>query len=120
MSIAVEVGLLSGKTATVNVALDEEVKSLILQAQGALGVGTGRLVDSSGCILDASALIKDSKMKDGDVLTLHIGRGQACATERAFAAVLSDGSVVTWGAVHESRSKPLSVLLLPFLAMALL
>ena len=38
----------------------------------------------------------------------------------ASAAILSDGSVVTWGAVHESRSKPLSVLLLPFLAMALL
>ena len=32
-----------------------------------------------------------------DSLTLQIGRVQLCSNNWAFAAVLSDGSVVTWG-----------------------
>ena len=97
MAISVEIGLLSGKKATVKAGLDEEVETLITQAQAAFGVGRGRLVDSSGGVLDASVPIKDSKVQNGDFLTLHISRIQICATERAFAAILGDGSVVTWG-----------------------
>ena len=97
MSIAVYVGLLSGKTATVNAGLDEEVGTLKLRAQAALGVGCGRLLDSSGSVLDVCAPIRDTTVKTGDSLTLHISRVQACATASAFAAILGDGSVVTWG-----------------------
>ena len=50
MSIAVEVGLLSGKTATVEAGLDEQVATLKLRVQTALGVGRGRLLDSSGSV----------------------------------------------------------------------
>ena len=48
MSITLEVALLSGKTATVAVGLEEDVTSLKRRAEIALGVGRGRLLDSSG------------------------------------------------------------------------
>ncbi|CAE7811653.1 unnamed protein product [Symbiodinium sp. KB8] len=98
MSITVEVGLLSGKKATVEAGREEEVGSLKRRAHAALGVvGRGRLVDSSGSVLDPSALIKDAGVQDGDWLTLHINRVQVRATDAAFAAILGDGSVVAWG-----------------------
>ena len=45
MSIAVEVGLLSGKSVSVQASLDEEVEALNRRAQAALAVGRGRLLD---------------------------------------------------------------------------
>ena len=50
MSMTVEVGLLSGRTVTVNADKNELVDSLRLRAQVALGVAKGRLVDSSGSV----------------------------------------------------------------------
>ncbi|OLP97890.1 Ankyrin repeat and KH domain-containing protein mask [Symbiodinium microadriaticum] len=97
MSITVDVGLLSGKTATVKAALDEEVGALKRRAQIALGVGGGRLVDSSGSVLDACAPIKCTRLQNGDLLALHINRIQVQACRLSFAAILGDGSVVTWG-----------------------
>ena len=97
MSITVDVGLLSGKTATVKADLDEEVGALERRAQIALGVGRGRLVGSSGSALDAFATIKRSRLQNGDLLTLHINGVQVQARHRAFAAILGDGSFVTWG-----------------------
>ena len=52
MSITVEIGLLSGKTVTVQADLDETVASFNLRAQTALAVGKGRLVNSSGSVAD--------------------------------------------------------------------
>ena len=106
VSISVEVGLLSGKTAIVEARFDDDVetlrspipnlsgflsfssnsKSLTLyfpgifgevrtlksRAQAALEVGTGRLVDSFGSVLDSSVAVKDSNLRNGDFLTLHI------------------------------------------------
>ena len=97
MSITVEVGLLSGKTAKVNIGEDEQVGTLKRRAQTALGVGRGRLVDPLGRLLDACEAIKDSNVQNGDTLMLHIGQVQACGAESAFAAVLGDGSVASWG-----------------------
>ncbi|OLQ08894.1 hypothetical protein AK812_SmicGene7558 [Symbiodinium microadriaticum] len=97
MSITVEVGLLSGKTATVKAGLDEEVGALKCRAQIALGVGRGRLVGSSGSVLDTCAPIKQTRLQNGDLLTLHINRVQIQACRLCFAAILADGSVVTWG-----------------------
>ena len=98
MSITVEVGLLSAKTVTVTAALEEDVGTLQFRAQTALGVGNGRLVGSSGNVLDASARIKDASVQTGDALTLHVNPVQVQASKHAFAAILGDGSVVTWGA----------------------
>ena len=96
MSITVDVGLLSGKTATVKAGLDEEVGALKRRAQIALGIGRGRLVGSSGSVLDACAPIKHARLQDGDILTLHINRVQVQAGCLSFAAILGDGCVVTW------------------------
>ena len=97
MAIAVAVGLLSGKTASVKAGLDEEVEILKRRAQTALGVGRGRLLNSSGSFLDVSTAIKHAGLQNGDSLLLHINKVQIEATEAAFAAILGDGSVVTWG-----------------------
>ena len=96
-SITVSVGLLSGKTAAVNVRLDEKVETLKCRAQTALGVGRGRLLDSSGSVLDTNAAIEAGTLRHGDSLILHINMVQACGSERAFCTILGDGSVVTWG-----------------------
>ena len=58
MSIDVEVGLISGRKATVQAALDETVGTLKRRALAALGIGTGRLLNSSGSVLEGCALIK--------------------------------------------------------------
>ncbi|OLQ06361.1 hypothetical protein AK812_SmicGene10361 [Symbiodinium microadriaticum] len=97
MSITLEVGLLSGKTATVEVGLDEDVKSLQRRAEIALEVGNGRLLDTSGNLLASCLPIKEARVKTGDSLTLHVSRLQLSANVCAFAAILGDGSVVTWG-----------------------
>eukprot|EP00439_Symbiodinium_sp_Y106_P049798 s1309_g6.t1 len=97
MSVTVEVRLLSGRTATIEADLDEELEALILEAQTALDVTKGRLVDSSGSVLDAGALIRDTPVQNGDSLMLQISPVQTCRNERAFAAILGDASVVTSG-----------------------
>ena len=132
MAIAVAVGLLSGRTATVKAGLDEEVGTLKRRAQTALGSRKRAAVEnSSGSVLDVSASIKRARLQNGESLVLHIGTVQLKATQSTFAAILGDGSVVTWGhpyaggdsnAVRErlklcSRPKPLDILLLPFSAM---
>ena len=90
MSITVDVGLLSGKTVTVKAGLDEDVGALKRRAQIALGSGRGRLVGSSGSVLDASASTKHAKLENGDVLMLHIQRIQVQASSQAFAAILGE------------------------------
>ncbi|CAE7435911.1 HERC2 [Symbiodinium sp. KB8] len=97
MSVTVEVGLLSGKTATVQAGLDETVETLKRRAQMALGVGKGRLLDSRGGILDGCVPIRDARVQNGDSLTLHISPVRVCSSLTAFTATLGDGSVVTWG-----------------------
>ena len=97
MSITVEVGLLSGKTATIKAGLDDEVETLKCRAQIALGVGQGRLADSSGIDLDAHILIRDAGVRNGASLTLRINTAQVQSSAGAFATTLGDGSVVTWG-----------------------
>ena len=97
-AITVEVGLLSGRTAAIHAGLDEEVETLKLRAQTALGVRSGRLLNSSGSALLGSAAIKNVGLQEGDVLTMHAQRVQVRGTRHAFVAVLGDGSVATWGA----------------------
>ena len=71
MSINVEVGLLSGKRASLQVNLSEDVEVLIQRARIALGVGKGRLLDSSGGVLDGCTPIKKARIQNGDSLTFH-------------------------------------------------
>ena len=66
MSIAVEVGLLSGRTAAVKTGLNGSVGTLKHREQTALGVGKGRLLDRSGNVLDACTSVKRAKLQNGD------------------------------------------------------
>ncbi|CAE7880960.1 unnamed protein product, partial [Symbiodinium microadriaticum] len=56
-----------------------------------------RLLDSSGRALLGSSKIIDSSVRSGDCLSLHLFRVQIHESCGAFAAILGDGSVVTWG-----------------------
>ena len=101
MSITVEVGLLSGRTATVQVGLDEEVGTLKRRSLAALGVDNGRLLDPSGSILDDRSTIKKARVQNEACLTLlHACRVQVCGSRHAFAAIMGDRSIVTWGNPH--------------------
>ena len=80
-----------------------------------MATGRGRLLNSSGKVLDGAKTIRESKLKGGDELILHVKPVQLIATRRsgifcAFVAILGDGPAVTWGdadcggdstAVHE-------------------
>ena len=85
MSISVDIGLLSGKTNTLEVNLDEPVETLQRRAQMALGVGSGRLLNSSGSILNVCVPIRTAMVQHGGSLTLHVISGvQVQVTENAL------------------------------------
>eukprot|EP00439_Symbiodinium_sp_Y106_P074029 s2027_g14.t1 len=85
------------QTATVTAQADEDFATLKSRAQTALGVRRGRLVDSFGRALDVCTRIKNSNLQNGASLTLHVKQVRVCRTERAFAVILGDDSVQTWG-----------------------
>ena len=62
MSVVVDVGLISGKTVPVQAGLDESVATLRRQAQTALAVGTGRLMDASGGRLDDGLTVQEAQI----------------------------------------------------------
>ena len=104
MSVSVDVHLMSGKMVSVEVEAETSVNTLRQRAQSALGVGNGRLLNSSGRVLPGTATIAEAKLQSGDVLTLRITQVLLAASKKlvfvhgaAFAKILGDGSVVTWG-----------------------
>ena len=73
MSVVVDVGLISGKTVSVEASLDESVATLKRRAQTALAVRKGRLLDSSGGLLDDELTPrKEAEIGTGTSLTWHI------------------------------------------------
>ena len=102
MSISVDVHLLSGKSVSLEVEADASVGSLKQRARSGLATGRGRLLNSSGEVLDGARTIIEAKLKSGDELTLHVKPVQLMATRTrelvgAFIAILGVGDVVTWG-----------------------
>ena len=102
MSILVDVHLLSGKRASVEVEADASLESLKQRAHRVLEVPRGRLLKSSGEVLEGPQTINDAKLMTGDTLTLHVNQVRLNANRRidrlsAFAALLGDGSVVARG-----------------------
>eukprot|EP00439_Symbiodinium_sp_Y106_P008004 s1164_g1.t1 len=91
------VSLVSGKTVSLQTHGDESVESLKVRAQRALGVGKGRLLSSTGSVLDGGAVVKKARLQQAEPLSLQVRRVDICAKKGAFAAILGDGSVVTWG-----------------------
>ncbi|OLP80286.1 E3 ubiquitin-protein ligase HERC2 [Symbiodinium microadriaticum] len=89
------------RKASLEVDVDESVASLARCAQSALEARTGRLLNSCGEVLDGASSIKRARLQNGDVLTLQVKQVALAATKRrrlcsAFAAILGDGSVITW------------------------
>ena len=97
MAIVVDVTLLSGQRVSLEADLTASVQSLAERAQRALGVGRGRLLSSSGRVLDGDQKLGAAKLQAGDCLTLQVGTVRLCGGFRSFAAILGDGVVVTWG-----------------------
>ena len=100
-TITLHVGLLSGRTVQIETGLDIEVGVFNRRAQRALSVRQARLVHSSGSVLDDAKTIGDCELRNEDFLSLQITPIIICATRAlhaaAFAVVLGNGSVVTWG-----------------------
>ena len=101
MSISVHVHLLSGASVTLATEPEESVTCLCQRAQGALGVGKGRLLTSSGEAL-AGGTVGRAGLQDNGVLTFQVGNVKIRASKgrdasAAFVALLGDGSVVTCG-----------------------
>ena len=107
MSVTVNVSLLSGKTAPLEVALDDPLETLKRRAEAALSAGRGRLLNSSGDVLDGATTAKRVKLQDGDVLTLQVRKSQIQGASRflAFAVILGDGCVVTTGVQFDGKLK---------------
>ena len=103
MSVLLHVSLLSGKGISIETELDADIEEFRKRAQMALSVGKGRLIDSSGTVLSGARTIDECCLQTGDVLTLQVQPVRMAVTKGfetdTFAAILGDGSVVTWGRV---------------------
>ena len=101
MSIFVNVTMLSGSGVQLEVQTAESIEALALRATSELAVGKGRLLTSSGRLLDPGETVAEAGLQSGDVLTLHTRQvrvmASGCRFGSAFAAILGDGSVATWG-----------------------
>ena len=98
MAIVLDVTLISGRKVSLESDLDASVESVSRHAGRALGVGKGRLLNSLGGVLDGDASLETAGLQTGDSLTLQVGKVQICgATVQGFAAILGNGSAVTWG-----------------------
>ncbi|OLQ02736.1 Ankyrin-1 [Symbiodinium microadriaticum] len=107
MSITVDVHLLSGKTISLEASTDASIDWLSQEAQRALAVGKGRLLNASGEVLDGETTIESAGVQSGDLLTFHVIQVRVAASKQAkqsyadgaaaFAAIIGSGSVVVWG-----------------------
>ena len=79
------------------------------EAQRALGLSRGGLLSASGAVLNRASSLAEAEVRSGDVLTLHARPVSVAGFPRrrcheptfknfsAFAAILGDGSAVSWG-----------------------
>ena len=95
--LTIEVTLLSGKRVSLEAGADESVESLKKRARKALAIGRATLLDSSGRVLDAASTLEECSLQSGDTLTLQRGSVRVHGHKSVLAAILGDGSGVTWG-----------------------
>ena len=60
MALTLEVSLVSGRTVSLEAGSGDLVESAKSRAQEALSVGKGRLIDSSGRVLEGSATLQQA------------------------------------------------------------
>ena len=97
MAIVVDITLISGQRVSLEADPTASVQSLAERARRALGVGRGRLFTSSGSFLDGDTQLGAANLQTGDCLMLQVGTVRIHGRYTCFAAILGDGSVVTWG-----------------------
>ncbi|CAE7613770.1 unnamed protein product [Symbiodinium microadriaticum] len=101
MPITVLVTLLSGDQTCVSVPEDASVDVLRRKSQQQLNASLGHLITASGSLLAGSATLKQAGVTDGQTVTAVVRDAAVAATERAFALIRGDGSVVAWGDSQE-------------------
>ena len=99
MSVRLGVTLLSGRCEYIEVDTRASLDVLGQQAQIALGVGRGSLRSPGGEDLHGPRTIEQAGLRTGDMLALQLRQVQVFGSRQspALAAMLGDGSVVTWG-----------------------
>ena len=99
MSISLQVSLLSGRTICLDAELGKSLQSLSDRAQVALASRRGSLLNAEGKLLHGASTVEECCLRDGDVLTFHIGHIEVFMSRGlpAAASILSDGSVLAWG-----------------------
>ena len=115
MAITLEVGLLSGRTASLQLPRDRTVHELQKLAQDQFGLGIHQLCSQDGMVLPGSSTLEGVGLKDGDrvgcalrqtTVTSHSASLLASGVRwphlslidgDAFAVVRPQGDVVTWG-----------------------
>ncbi|CAE8650193.1 unnamed protein product, partial [Polarella glacialis] len=97
--IAVQVSLPSGATAELQVDRADHVSDLVAKARQAFGRHVVAICTRTGHRLEQVALVADLGLRHEDVLTAVVMKQMViyAAQLGAFAALKSDGSVVTWG-----------------------
>ena len=91
MPIVVDVTLMSGQGVSLETYLTASIQSLEKRARNVLGVGRGRLLSSSGAVLDGETQLGAAKLQTGDCLTLQVGTVRICGGSSCFAAILVMG-----------------------------
>ena len=87
----------SGKAVQITASAETPLEDLRLRAQRSLQAGRGILLNAAGELLNLKQTVGEAGLKAGDCLTLHVRQTTVASTREAFAALLGDGSVVTWG-----------------------
>ena len=98
MAKVLDVTCFSSKRASLEADPNASLASLRRRAQRALGVGKGRLVNALGSLVDDYSTLETTGLRNGDCLTLWVSKVRICGgNSSSFAAILGDGTVVTWG-----------------------
>ena len=99
-SVTVHVALLSGEQTTIVLPWLATIEELRQMAQEEVSKSLGKLVSSSGAVLLPSDTLQQAGVQAYDVITAVVRDVVIAATKHAFAAILSSGTVVAWGARH--------------------
>ena len=93
----IHVALICGRSVQIAVTPESSLQDVKLQAQSSLQIGPGILLDAHGEVLNMHHTVSEAGVSFGAVLTLHTRQTAVARAAAAFAAILGDGSVVTWG-----------------------
>ena len=89
---------MSGRSVQIAITAESSLLKVKLQAQDALQVGRGVLRNLQGQLLDMRQTVGEAGLQPGDTVTLHLRQTAIVGgVNDAFAAIMGDGCVVTWG-----------------------